>query len=52
MEYILLRFCLSLPKFLFILRTCPLSFIQEAVEALDTALCDAVTEFVDAALSN
>ena len=52
MEYILLRSCLSLPKFVFILRTCPLSFIQEAVKAFDTALYDAVTEIVGAPLSN
>ena len=32
--------------------TCPLSFIQEAVKAFDTALYDAVTEIVGAPLSN
>ena len=51
MEYVLLRSCLSLLKFVFILHIVPPSFIRDAVRALDSALQDAVMEILDAPMS-
>ena len=50
MEYVFLRSCLSLPKFVVILRTCPPSFIEDAIQNLDRALYDSVSEIVGAPL--
>ena len=51
-EFTLLRSCLSLPKFVFLLRTCPLPVIQDAIEAFDVVLRSAVSEIVGAQLSD
>ena len=40
-----------LPKFSFILRTCPPSLIEGAIQQFDNALRDAVSGIVDALLS-
>ena len=52
MEYVLLHSSLSLPKFVFILRTCPPSFIKDAIKSLDTTLYASVSEIVGAPLSD
>ena len=52
MEYVLLSSCLSLPKFVFILRTCPMLFIEDAIQSLDNALYNSVSEIVGAPLSD
>ena len=51
MEYVLLCSCLSFPKFSFILRTCPPSLTEGAIQQFDNALCDAVSGIVGAPLS-
>ena len=51
MEYVLLCSCLSLPKFVFLLRTCFPEFISNATEALDSALYDSVVELTGSPLS-
>ena len=51
-EFTLLRSCLSLPKFVFLLRTFPLPVIQDAIEAFDVVLHSAVSDIVGAQLSD
>ena len=43
---------LSLPKFVFILRTCPPSFFKDAITSLDTPLYASVSEIVGTPLSD
>ena len=51
-EFTLLHSCLSLPKFVFLLRTCLLSVIHDAIEAFDGILRSAVSDIVGAQLSD
>ena len=52
MEYVLLCSSLSLPKFVFILHTCPPTLINDGIKSLDTILYPSVSEIVGAPLSD
>ena len=52
METVLLRSCLSLPKIAHLLRTCPPSLIQEALEEFDEALRNAVSALMGCPLTD
>ena len=51
MEFALLRSCLSLPKFVFLLRTSHPEVIRDATRSLDAALFDSVSVLVGSPLS-
>ena len=50
MEFVLLWSCLSLPKFNFIMRTCPPTVIHDAIQAFDASLHDSTSMLVGAPL--
>ena len=52
METTLLRFCLSLPKFNFILRSCPPPHIRHATSAFDALMREALSDLIGAPLSD
>ena len=52
METTLLRFCLSLPKFNFILRSCPPFHIRHAASVFDGVMRESLSDLVGAPLSD
>ena len=50
-ESTLLRSCLSLPKLAFLLRTCPPSFIMDALHSFDESIYDSLSNLVGGSLS-
>ena len=52
MEATHLRACLALPKVSFALRTCPPSYIREAISKFDLAMFEALSDLVRVSLSD
>jgi len=52
METTLLRSCLALPKVVYALRTCPPSFVHQALLTFDNLMRDALSDLVGAPLSD
>ena len=52
MELALLRSCLSIPKFNFVLRSCPPSYIQQATSAFDVLMRESLSDHAVGPLSD
>ena len=51
LEIALLHFCLALPKFSFVLRTCPPSYICQVTKEFDSAMREALETIFGGPLS-